>query len=92
MLEKVRLALRIRNVRFDEELIDLIEEAKTDLSISGIVNIQEEDPLIQRAVKTYCKAHFGIDNKDSEKYQIAYDMLKQHLALCNDYNGGVVSE
>lgn len=86
MLESIKLALRIKSSAFDIEIIDLMEAAKLDLSISGIKNINEEDPLILQAVKTYCKANFSMDNKDSEKYQRSYDMLKQHLALCGDYN------
>lgn len=86
MLEKVKLALRIKSIKLDDEIIDLIESAKIDLSISGIKNIKEEDPLIQQAIKLYCKANFGLDNKDSEKYEKSYEMLKTSLALCGDYN------
>lgn len=86
MLESIKLALRIKSSAFDIEIIDLMQAAKLDLSISGIKNINEEDPLILQAVKTYCKANFSMDNKDSEKYERSYDMLKQHLALCGDYN------
>ncbi|MDU3722795.1 MAG: head-tail connector protein [Clostridium celatum] len=86
ILEKVKLALRIRSNAYDIDIYDLIESAKLDLSISGVKKIDEEDPLIQQAIKTYCKANFGLDNKDSEKYQKAYDMQKQHLSLCGDYN------
>lgn len=86
MLESIKLALRIKSSAFDTEIKDLIEAAKLDLSISGIKNTKETDPLIQQAIKTYCKANFGLDNNDSEKYQKSYDMLKQHLALCGDYN------
>ena len=86
MLESIKFALRIRSSAFDEEIKELIESSKTDLKISGITNINEEDPLIRQAIKTYCKANFGLDNKDSEKYQSSYDMLKQHLSLCGDYN------
>lgn len=86
ILEKVKLALRIRSNAYDIDIYDLIESAKLDLSISGVKKIDEEDPLIQQAIKTYCKANFGLDNKDSEKYQKAYDMKKQHLSLCGDYN------
>lgn len=86
MLEKIKLALRIKNNKFDEEINDLILSAEIDLKISGIVNVNQEDPLIAQAIKTYCKANFGLDNKDSEKYQRSYDMLKQHLSLCGDYN------
>lgn len=86
MIEKIKLALRIKSTAFDLELQELIESAKLDLKISGVVKINLENPLIQQAIKTYCKANFGLDNKDSEKYQNAYDILKQHLSLCGDYN------
>ena len=86
MLEKIKQALRIKSTKLDVEIQDLIEAAKLDLKISGVTKINEADPLIAQAIKTYCKANFGLDNKDSEKYQKSYDMLKQHLSLCGDYN------
>lgn len=86
MLEKVKLVLRIKTNKLDDEISDLIKSAKVDLSISGVKKIDEEDPLIQQAIKVYCKANFGLDNKDSEKYQKSYDLLKQSLSLCGDYN------
>ena len=85
MLESIKMALRIKSSVFDTEIMELIEAALLDLKISGIVNIQSDDPLIIHAVKIYCKIHFG-ENKDSEKYQKSYDMLKQHLSLCGEYN------
>lgn len=86
MLESIKLALRIKSSAFDNEINDLIQSAKLDMKISGIVKTDETDPLIQQAIKIYCKANFGLDNKDSEKYQKSYDSLKQHLSLCGDYN------
>lgn len=86
LLEKIKVALRIRSNSYDAEIYDLIETAKLDLKIAGVKKFDEEDPLIAQAIKTYCKANFGLDNKDSEKYQKSYDMLKQHLSLCGDYN------
>lgn len=86
MLEKVKVALRIRNASLDLEINDLIESAKLDLKISGVLKDDVDDPLISRAIIIYCKANFGLDNTDSEKYQLSYDMLKQHLCLCGDYN------
>lgn len=86
IIEKVKLALRIKSNSLDLDIQDLIESAKVDLSISGVKNLNEEDPLIIQAIKTYCKANFGLDNKDSEKYQKSYDLLKQSLSLCGDYN------
>ena len=86
MLEKVKLSLRIKSSKLDDEINDLIEAFKIDLSISGVRQIKAEDPIIQRAIIVYCKANFGLDNKDSEKYQRSYDLLKQSLSLCGDYN------
>ena len=86
MLEHVKLALRLKNNAFDIELNELIEAAKLNIKYSGVVIVNEEDPLIKQAITVYCKANFGLDNKDSEKYQKAYDMLVQHMALVGDYN------
>lgn len=88
MLEKVKLSLRIKHFKLDDEINDLIEACKIDLSISGVRKIEETDPIIQRAIIIYCKANFGLDNTDSEKYQRSYDLLKQSLTLCGDYNVG----
>lgn len=86
MLGKVKLALRIKSNILDSEIDDLIEACKIDLSISGVKKIEESDPIIARAIILYCKANFGLDNKESEKYQNSYNLLKQSLSLCGDYN------
>ncbi len=86
MLEKVKLSLRIKSNILDLEIEDLIEACKIDLSISGVKKIEENDPIINRAIILYCKANFGLENKDSDKYQKSYDLLKQSLSLCGDYN------
>lgn len=86
MLEKVKLALRIKSNILNLEIEDLIEACKIDLSISGVKKIEESDPIINRAIILYCKANFGLENKDSDKYQKSYDLLKQSLSLCGDYN------
>ena len=86
MLNKVKLSLRISGDMFNIEIQDLVEAALTDLKISGVVNTDETDPLILRAVITYCKANFGYDNNEAERFQKSYDMLKQHLSLAGDYN------
>jgi len=86
MLEKIKLALRVSGNIFDLEIQDLIDAAKIDLKISGVAKINETDALIQRAIIVYCKANFGYDNNEAERFQKSYDMLKQHLSLAGDYN------
>ncbi|SOC12833.1 uncharacterized phage protein (predicted DNA packaging) [Ureibacillus xyleni] len=89
MLQKVKKALRISNNAFDDEIQDLIDGALADLFLSGVINFTNDDPLILRAVITYCKSHFGLENADSEKYGRSYDSLKNHLSLAGDYSDDV---
>ena len=86
MLEKVKLSLRITTNKLDSEITDLIEACKIDLSIGGVLKIDEADAIVQRAIILYCKAHFGLSNADSEKYLSSYEMLRTNLKLCGDYN------
>lgn len=86
MLQKVKLALRIKSNKFDDEIQDLISACKIDLSISGVRKVREDDPIIQQVIILYVKANFGLDNNDSEKYYKSYLLLKQSLSLCGDYN------
>ncbi|ARW38100.1 hypothetical protein BN2127_JRS8_02780 [Bacillus amyloliquefaciens] len=89
MFESVKRSLRITHSFLDDEIHELVAAARQDLVQSGVSASKaesEEDPLIKRAVITYCKANFGLSNVDSEKYQRSYDMLKNHLALASDYN------
>lgn len=88
MLEEVKTALRVRNNIFNSEIQDLIDAARADLALSGVSKEKTEldtDPLITRAVKTYCKAHFGYDNPEAERFEKSYQKLKEHLSLAGDY-------
>lgn len=85
MLEKIRKSLRITSTNFDDEIQDLIDSAKVDMKISGVEVINEEDPLIKRAIDFYCKANFYIENKDADRYQKRYEELIKHLSLAGDY-------
>ena len=88
MLENVKTALRIRNTSFDGEIEDLIDAARHDLALSGVLvekTESDDDPLIIRAIITYCKANFGYDNPDADRFEKSYVMLKQHLSLAGDY-------
>lgn len=93
LLNDVKLALRISGSDFDIEIQDLIEAAKADLILSGVHKdkVMDTDPLIKRAVVTYCKAHFGYDNPDADRLMEAYNLLKQHLTLAEDYNSYAVT-
>ena len=87
LLESVKRELRASNSVFDGEVQDLIDAVLLDLRIPQIdaTKIVETDPLIKRAVILYCKANFGLDNPDSEKYQRSYDNLVEKLSLSSSY-------
>jgi len=84
MLEKVRLALRITTTAFDSELTDLINAAYVDLGIAGVENKEETDPIIIRAVTTYCRMNFG-EVSDYDRLKASYDEQKAQLSMASDY-------
>lgn len=83
MLEKVRLALRVTTHAFDDELGDLILAARADLGLAGVPG-GLDDPLIQRAIVTYCKCHFG-QAENSEGLKASYDEQKAQLQTATGY-------
>lgn len=88
ILDDVKLALRISNTAFNDEINDLIDASTSDLQLVGINSAKTvvTDPLIKRAIITYCKANFGWDNPDAERLQKSYEMLRNHLSLSGDYS------
>lgn len=92
LLDDTKIALRISlsNTAFDSEVLDLIEAGKSDLRLAGILFEDETDAepldaLVKRAVVTYCKANFGYDNPEADRFNNSFVMLKQHLNLSADY-------
>ncbi len=84
MLEKVKMALRITTTAYDAELLELIESAKLDMSIAGVVLPPTIDALVTRAVITYCKMSFGIP-EDYDRLKASYDEQKAQLATATGY-------
>lgn len=84
MLDKVKLALRITTDAFDDELNDLIKAAKADLGIAGVVVPPSIDPIVTRAIITYCKMSFGLP-EDYDKLKRSYDEQKAQLSNATGY-------
>ena len=83
MLETIKLSLRINNDVYNTEINNLINACKKELELAGIAssNIKDSDTMIIQAITYYCKANFGYDNPDAERYRLAYESLKQFLCL-----------
>ena len=84
MLEKVKLALRIKTDAFDSELLELIEAAKLDLGIAGVNIPAEIDAIVSRAITTYCKMNFG-EPDDYDRLKASYDEQKAQLSMATGY-------
>lgn len=84
MLDKAKLALRLTTSAFDDELTDLIAAAKLDLELAGVTVADEPDELVQRAILTYVKLHFGKPD-DWERLAKSYDAQKGALQIGTGY-------
>ena len=85
LLAPVKLWLRVSSSKMDDELTQTIDACKLDLQNSGVKKLDSSDPLIQQAVKLYCKAQFGYDDSSGD-FSRAYEHLKAALSLSGDYN------
>lgn len=84
ILNSVKLALRRTGTSaFDTDIAELIEAAKNDLRIAG-VTVDEDDPLIKMAIKTYCKAHFG-ETDEFINLRDSYETQKAQLMVASDF-------
>lgn len=87
LLEQAKRWLRISTDAVDDEMAQTIAAAILDLQNIGVKKTDRDDPLIQQAIKLYCKSQFGYD-ADAERFSGAYEHLKMALAMSKDYNGG----
>lgn len=70
MLDKVKLALRISHNLLDSDIKDTIDTARAEMIRSGVSEdvVDESNPLIESAIKTYCKAVYANDEKKAEAF------------------------
>ena len=84
ILTAVKLALRVTTDAFDLELNDLIDAATYDLARAGVTNSDTDDPLVRRAVITYCRLHFGQPD-DFDRLKKSYDEQKAQMSMATGY-------
>lgn len=84
MLNAVKMALRITTDAFDPQINSLIAAALLDLGVAGVVVPTDIDALVQMAVITYCRLHFG-EPDDYDRLKKSYDEQKAQLATCTGY-------
>ena len=84
ILAAVKLALRITTDAFDDEMSDLIVAALKDMRLAGITNDDVGDPLVKRAVITYCRLNFG-EPDDYDRLKKSYDEQKGQMGMATGY-------
>ncbi len=93
-LSDVKTYLRIdaTDTAFDVEVQDMINAAQTDLIEVGVNPdvFNSGDPLLRKAITTYCKANFGYDADNAPAFASSYEKLKIFLMNCADYQPLVV--
>lgn len=90
MLDKIRRALRLTTNAYDEELQSLQQAALLDLQIAGVVT-ESGDALIERAVITYVRMHFGTPD-DYDRIKASYDEQKAQLSMATGYTDWGLSD
>lgn len=94
LIDKIKQALRIVVSDYDGEIYGLMASAFADLGITNInpALLEEGDPLIDRAVITYCKMNFGyLSNDQYQKFKASYDEQKAQLLMSSKYTDWSVS-
>lgn len=86
LLSKVTVALRRSYMpeELTQEVSDLVDAALADLKQAGVSNLDTQDPLIRRAVITYCRANFW-PTGDYDKLKASYDEQKAQLRMTTNY-------
>lgn len=86
LTDKAKLALRITTSAYDAEIAALISAAKLDLGIAGVLVPLTLDALVERAIITYVKVHFGASaDADYTRLKASYDEQKAQLQTATGY-------
>ncbi len=86
VLPAVKLALKIREDDLDDEILDLIDAAVSDLGIAGVNGDKALvcDALIRQAVITYCKMNKS-ESSEYDRLKKSYDEQKAQLSMATGY-------
>lgn len=87
MLDKVKLAIPISTDTYDQDLLQLIEAAKLDLTkTAGVVLPDPLDAICERAIITYVKMHFlSMTDTEYARTKASYDEQKAQLSTATGY-------
>lgn len=87
LFAEAKVALRVSTPAFDGEISDLIDAARDKLALAGVSRavLADPTPLVRRAIIVYCKAHFGLDNPEADRFDQSFESLAGLLAMGSEY-------
>lgn len=88
LLEQMKVALRVKNAQFDDEITSVINAARAELVRAGVSAERandESDDLITSAIRTYVLATYSTDTKLTDGYQLSFESQKENLRKSAGY-------
>lgn len=92
MLDACRDALRVPAdvTDYDDEIADLIDAARAAMRAGGVSvdkSQDDSDGTVRLAIKVFCKANFGMDNPDADRYMHTFEELVTLMHGTSAYGG-----
>ena len=84
LVEKTKMALRIKTTAFDTEIDRLIDAAFQDMNIAGVIIPDSMTAIVEIAAITYVAVHFG-EPDEYDRLKRSYDEQKAQLSTCSGY-------
>ena len=90
LIDDVKKACRVSTDKYDSQFTNLINSAKLDLGIAGVLVPTEVDAIVNTAICTYCMMRFGIP-EDYDRLKASYDEQKAQLSNATNYTNWSVN-
>lgn len=86
-IDDIKSELRVSGTDFNVEIQSLIDACKLEIESKGLdkTKITETDALVKQCIVLYCKANFGWDNPESDRFQDRYEKTLNHILLSGLY-------
>lgn len=72
-----------------QDLIDAVQAELIDVGVNPTLVGSATDPLIKKAITTFCKANFGYDTDIKEAFASSYEKLKIYLMNSSTYQAEI---
>ena len=90
LIDDIKAALRVTSPKMDVEVQSLIDAAIADMKRVGVRDsLVEQDSITglpKMAVVLYCKANFGYDNSEADRFMDSYRETVVSLMNSTAYN------